>query len=202
MRVQQIANLFDSWAPKFIQWERDNTGLLVGKSQQEVTGVLLCLDVTSDALERAQKLKCNLVISHHPLIFFPMKKITPETDRTSDLIYKLIKNDTSLLSYHTNLDFTSDGVNHQTAKKLKISNIKFLKPISNKSLKLVTFVPKKDVGTLAEAIFGAGGGIIGNIQIAVLPLKERELSPVREIRIQQLVKNKNLKRLMKFDSKF
>lgn len=161
MRVQQIANFFDGWAPKFIQWERDNTGLLVGRSQQEVTGVLLCLDVTGDALERAQKLKCNLVISHHPLIFFPMKKITPETDKTSDLIYKLIKNDTSLLSYHTNLDFTSDGVNHQTAKKLKISDIKFLKPISNKSLKLVTFVPKKDVGTLAEAIFGAGGGIIG-----------------------------------------
>ncbi|MBK8663590.1 MAG: Nif3-like dinuclear metal center hexameric protein [Ignavibacteriales bacterium] len=146
------SKFFDGWAPKFIPWERDNTGLLVGKSQQEVTGVLLCLDVTGDALERAQKLKCNLVISHHPLIFFPMKKITPETDKTSDLIYKLIKNDTSLLSYHTNLDFTSDGVNHQTAKKLKISNIKFLKPISNKSLKLVTFVPKKDVGTLAEAI--------------------------------------------------
>ncbi|MBK8661597.1 MAG: Nif3-like dinuclear metal center hexameric protein [Ignavibacteriales bacterium] len=55
MRVQQIANFFDGWAPKFIQWERDNTGLLVGRSQQEVTGVLLCLDVTSDALERSSK---------------------------------------------------------------------------------------------------------------------------------------------------
>lgn len=161
MRVQQIANLFDGWAPKFIQWERDNTGLLVGKSQQEVTGVLLCLDVTSDALERAQKLKCNLVISHHPLIFFPLKKITPETDRTSDLIFKLIKNDTSLLSYHTNLDFTSDGVNHQTAKKLQISDLKFLKPVSDKSLKLVTFVPKTDLGTVSDAVFGAGAGVIG-----------------------------------------
>lgn len=214
MRIQQIANFFDGWAPKFIQWERDNTGLLVGKSQQEVTGVLLCLDVTSDALERAQKLKCNLVISHHPLIFFPMKKITPETDRTSDLIFKLIKNDTSLLSYHTNLDFTSDGVNHQTAKKLKISNLSFLKPIIDKSLKLVTFVPKKDIESVSKAIFGAGGGAIGEYSNCSFISEgmgsftgsdnsnptigeKQKFEKVEELRLEVLINEGNLRKVIK-----
>lgn len=161
MTVQQISIFFESWAPKFIQWERDNTGLLVGSGRQEVTGVLLCFDVTEDALERAQKLKCNLIISHHPLIFFPLKKITPDSGRTSKLIYKLIQNNLTLLSYHTNLDFTHDGVNHQLAKKLNLSNLSYLKPVSGKSMKLVVFVPENDVDAVSAAIFSAGGGVIG-----------------------------------------
>ncbi len=214
MRVQQIANFFDGWAPKFIQWERDNTGLLVGKSQQEVTGVLLCLDVTSDALERAQKLKCNLIISHHPLIFFPLKKITPETDKTSDLIYKLIKYDTSLLSYHTNLDFTSDGVNHQTAKKLKISDLSFLKPISDKSLKLVTFLPKNDLEKVSNAIFSAGGGAIGEYSNCSFTSEgtgsftgsensnpsigeKQKFEKVEEVRLEVLINEGNLRKVIK-----
>jgi dinuclear metal center YbgI/SA1388 family protein len=161
MKVQQIANFLESWAPKYIQWERDNTGLLVGSNRQKVTGVLLCLDVTDDALIRAQKLKCNLIISHHPLIFLPLKKINPDSDRTSNLIYSLIKNDFSLLSYHTNLDFTRDGVNFQTAHQLGLQNIEFLKPISGKSLKIVAFVPTNAVESLSSAIFDAGGGVVG-----------------------------------------
>ncbi len=161
MRVEQVARFLDEWAPKFIQWERDNTGLLVGNSGQEVTGVFLCLDVTGEALEQAQKLRCNLVISHHPLIFFPMKKITPETDRTSKLVTTLIKNDISLLSYHTNLDFTHDGVNHQLAKKLELKDTSYLHPISGKASKLVVFAPENAVGKISEAVFNAGGGVIG-----------------------------------------
>lgn len=161
MIVQQVAKFFESWAPKFIQWERDNTGLLVGSGRQEVTGILLCLDVTDDALEQALRLKCNLIISHHPLIFFPLKKITLESGRTSKLIYKLIQNNLSLLSYHTNLDFTHDGVNHQLAKKLKLSDLKYLVPITDKSMKLVVFMPKSDLEAVSNAIFAAGGGIIG-----------------------------------------
>ncbi len=161
MRVEQVARFLDEWAPKFIQWERDNTGLLVGDSRQEVTGVLVCLDVTSEALEQAQKLRCNLVISHHPLIFFPMKKITPEKDRTSQLVTTLIKNDISLLSYHTNLDFTHHGVNHQLAQKLELSDLNYLVPISGKGYKLVVFTPENAVDKVSEAIFNAGGGVIG-----------------------------------------
>jgi len=161
MRVEQVARFLDEWAPKFIQWERDNTGLLVGDSRQKVTGVLVCLDVTGEALEQAQKLRCNLVISHHPLIFSPMKKITPETDRTSKLVTTLIKNDISLLSYHTNLDFTHNGVNHQLAQKLELTDHAYLVPISGKRYKLVVFTPENSLDKVSEAIFSAGGGVIG-----------------------------------------
>lgn len=161
MRVEQVARFLDEWAPKFIQWERDNTGLLVGNGGQEVTGVFLCLDVTGEALEQAQKLRCNLVISHHPLIFFPMKKITPETDRTSKLVTTLIKNNTSLLSYHTNLDFTHDGVNHQLAKKLELKDTSYLQPIVGRTNKIVVFTPENVVEKVSEAVFEAGGGVIG-----------------------------------------
>ncbi|OQY77592.1 MAG: Nif3-like dinuclear metal center hexameric protein [Ignavibacteriales bacterium UTCHB3] len=162
MRVETIIKYLDNWAPKFIQWEKDNTGLLVGDDREEVTGVFLCLDVDEEAIQKAQKLRCNLILSHHPLIFFPIKRITPNSDRTSKLVTQLIKNNISLLSYHTNLDFTHDGVNHRLAKRIGVQPEGFLHPIVGKSLKLVVFVPAGSLDKVSEAIFSAGGGVIGN----------------------------------------
>ncbi len=214
MRVEQVARFLDEWAPKFIQWERDNTGLLVGNGRQEVTGVFLCLDVTGEALEQAQKLRCNLVISHHPLIFFPMKKITPETDRTSKLVSTLIKNDTSLLSYHTNLDFTHDGVNHQLAKKLELKETSYLQPVSGKGSKLVVFTPENAVEKISNAVFNAGGGVIGEYskcsyrgsgtgtfrgsELTNPALGEKEkFEKVDEVRLEILVNEANVGRAVK-----
>lgn len=160
MTIENITKYIETWAPKGIAWERDNVGLQVGSSQQKIKNILLCLDVNEDVVEDAIKKKCNLIISHHPLIFYPIKKITAG-EKASDIINKLIKNDIAVYSSHTNLDFTKDGVSFQLAKKLGLNSIRFLKNISENLSKLVVFVPVGFTEKVAEAIHNSGGGIIG-----------------------------------------
>lgn len=160
MTVENITKYLESWAPKGIAWERDNVGLQVGATQQKLKNILLCLDINEDVVEDAIKKKCNLIISHHPLIFYPIKKIS-FGDKTSDIISKLIKNNITAYSSHTNLDFTREGVSFQLAKKLELRSIKFLKNISENLSKLVVFVPVGFTEKVAEAIHNSGGGIIG-----------------------------------------
>lgn len=160
MTIDKITKYIDSWAPKGIAWERDNVGLQVGSLKQVAKNILLSLDVNEYVVEDAIKKKCNLIISHHPLLFNPIRKIT-SGDKTSELIIKLIKNDITVYSAHTNLDFTKDGVSFQLAKKLGLNSIKFLKNISENLSKLVVFVPAGFTEKVAEAIHNNGGGIIG-----------------------------------------
>lgn len=160
MTIENITKYIESWAPKGIAWDRDNVGLQVGASQQKIKNILLCLDVNKDVVENAIKKKCNLIISHHPLFFNPIKRIT-SGDKISDIITSLIKNEITLYSAHTNLDFTKDGVSFQLAKKLGLKSIKFLKNISETLTKLVVFVPIDYTEKVAEAIHSSGGGVIG-----------------------------------------
>ncbi|MGQ9642639.1 MAG: Nif3-like dinuclear metal center hexameric protein [Ignavibacterium sp.] len=160
MTIDKITKYIDSWAPKGIAWEKDNVGLQVGSLKQAVNNILLSLDVNDYVVEDAIKKKCNLIICHHPLLFNPIRKITSD-DKTSELIIKLIKNDITVYSAHTNLDFTKDGVSVQLAKKLGLNSIKFLKNISETLTKLVVFVPAGFTEKVAEAIHNNGGGIIG-----------------------------------------
>lgn len=160
MTIDTIIKYLESWAPKEISWERDNVGLQVGNKEQALTNILLCLDVNENVVEEAIKKRCNLIISHHPLLFNPLKNIRPGS-RISELVTMLIKNDITLYSAHTNLDFTKDGVSFQLAKKLRLNSIRFLKNLSDNLIKLVVFVPKDYVESVAEAIHSNGGGIIG-----------------------------------------
>lgn len=160
MTIENIIKFIEAWAPKGIAWEKDNVGLQVGASQQKLKNILLCLDVNEDVVEDAIKKKCNLIISHHPLIFYPIKKITAG-EKLSDIVSRLIKNNITLYSSHTNLDFTKDGVSFQLAKGLGLKSIKFLKNISESLSKLVVFVPVGFTEKVAEAIYNSGGGIIG-----------------------------------------
>lgn len=160
MTIDKITKYIESWAPKGIAWDRDNVGLQVGSSKILAKNILLCLDVNEFVVEDAIKKKCNLIISHHPLLFNSIRKISTG-DKTSDILIKLIKNDITVYSAHTNLDFTKDGVSFQLAKKLGLSSIKFLKNISETLTKLVVFVPAGFTEKVAEAIHNYGGGIIG-----------------------------------------
>ena len=161
MRCEKIIKLIEDWAPKPIAWEKDNVGLQVGSLRGEVKNILLCLDVNEKVVQEAIKKKCNLIISHHPLLFKPLKKIDTQKDKTSRIIEKLIKKDITLYSAHTNLDFTKDGVSFQLAKKLKLTNQKFLVNLASNQSKLVVFVPLTHADKVAEAIHSAGAGIIG-----------------------------------------
>lgn len=149
------------WAPKEIAWEKDNVGLQVGDPNIKIKNILLSLDLKEEVIESAIKENCNLIISHHPLLFYPIKNLDFSKSITAKMIEKLIKNNISLYSAHTNLDFTKNGVSYQLAKRLTLKNIRFLKNLSQNQFKLVVFTPASHIDKVAEAIYQSGGGIIG-----------------------------------------
>jgi dinuclear metal center YbgI/SA1388 family protein len=161
MKLIEIIKNIETWAPKEIAWQKDNVGLQVGDSDKRVKNIILCLEVDDRVIDEAIKKNCNFIISHHPLLFSPIKKITPAHDFTSRIIQKLIKNDITLYSAHTNLDYTKDGVSFQLANKLELKNINFLVNLKSNRYKIIVFVPEKDCEIVADAMFNAGAGNIG-----------------------------------------
>lgn len=161
MKIKEIFQHIENWAPKGVAWEKDNPGLQVGAPEIKVRNILICLDLTREIVHEAITKKCNLIISHHPLLFRPIKKIQTSDDPASQLIELLLKNKITLYSAHTNLDFTKNGVSFELAKKLKLKNIRFLKKASDTQFKIVVFVPRSHVTQVSEALFSAGAGVIG-----------------------------------------
>jgi len=161
MQINETIKKIEKFAPLQIAWEKDNTGLQVGNVNNKITNIFLTVDLNMDILNQALKLKCNFIISHHPIIFNPIKKINLAHDEKSLLIEKLIKNDITVYSAHTNLDFTKGGVSFELAKKLGLENIEFLEKSNGNKFKLVTFVPKAFEEKVSESLFAAGAGIIG-----------------------------------------
>ena len=161
MTCKEIIKYFEEWAPKEIAWQKDNVGLQVGSINKKLKNILLCLELTDRVVDDAIKKNCNLIISHHPLLFHPLKNIDLQKDKNSKLIEKLIKNEITLYSAHTNLDFTKDGVSFKLAKKLRLQKIDFLVHQNSNQFKLIVFVPANYVDKVANAIFENGGGKIG-----------------------------------------
>ena len=126
MICNEIIKYIEGWAPKEIAWQKDNVGLQIGTIERKIK-------ITNEVIDDAIKKSCNLIVSHHPLLFNPLKKIDLQNDKNSKLIERLIKKDITLYSAHTNLDFTRDGVSFELAKVLKLKNIDFLPPKSNQS---------------------------------------------------------------------
>ncbi len=161
MTCGEIIKYIESWAPKGIAWSKDNVGLQVGSVERKVKNILLSLDLNMNVLNEAIKKNCNLIINHHPLLFNPIKKIDIDKDPASLIIEKLIKQDLTLYSAHTNLDFTKNGVSFELAKTLKLKNIRFLTNLKSTQYKLIIFVPDSHLEKVANTIFENGGGIIG-----------------------------------------
>jgi len=161
MTCKEVIKYLEDWAPKEIAWQNDNVGVQVGNTNRKVSNILLSLELTSDVANQAIKKNCNLIITHHPLIFHPIKNLDLNKDSNARLIEKLIKKEITLYSAHTNLDFTKHGVSFQLAKKLGLKNITFLKNQKSNQYKLSVFVPVAQTEKVASAIFNAGGGIIG-----------------------------------------
>jgi dinuclear metal center YbgI/SA1388 family protein len=161
MKCYEIFRFIEDWAPKGIAWDKDNVGLQVGSANSVVKNILLCLDSTEKVVDEAIKKRCNLIISHHPLLFRAIKKIDTQSDKTSKIIQKLLKYNITLYSAHTNLDFTKGGVSFKLAERLKLEKITFLKYLSGNQFKLSVFVPFTHVDKVAHAIHTAGGGVIG-----------------------------------------
>lgn len=127
MTVKDIASVIEALAPRPLQEDYDNAGLQVGRMDDKVDGVLVCLDVTESVLDEAIAKGCNLVVSHHPLIFRGLKRVSDSTYQERCVV-KAIKNDIAIYSAHTNLDNAEGGVNHKIAELIGLKDLQWIVP--------------------------------------------------------------------------
>ncbi|MGM0667778.1 MAG: Nif3-like dinuclear metal center hexameric protein, partial [Bacteroidota bacterium] len=161
MILKELITYLEASVPPAYQESYDNSGLQVGDENSTVDSALLSLDITEEIVDEAEQRKCGLVISHHPLIFQPLKCIGTGS-YVERIIRKAIQKDISLYSMHTNLDIISGGVSYRMAEKLGLTNTEVMLPLGGRLLKLVVFVPLSHAGKVRQAIFDAGAGHIGN----------------------------------------
>src|SRR5574344_699210 len=125
VKIKQVVDALEHYAPLPLQEGYDNAGLQVGLTEAvEVSGALLCLDVTEDVVDEAIRKGCNLIVSHHPLIFRKLARISDE-NYVQRTVRKAIKNDIAIVSMHTNMDAAKGGVNFKIAEKLGLRNLRF-----------------------------------------------------------------------------
>jgi len=122
-----VLSALERFAPLPLQESWDNAGLQVGLTETEVSGALLCLDVTEKIVDEAIQKGCNLIVSHHPLLFRGLKTISDLTD-VQRTVMKAICNGICVISMHTNMDNAEDGVNFRIARKLSLKDVQFLVP--------------------------------------------------------------------------
>ncbi len=150
MKIKEIIAALEQFAPLPLQESYDNAGLQCGLTEAEASGALLCLDVTEAVINEAIELGCNLIVSHHPLLFHGLKQVA-DADMVQRCLRLAVKNDISIYSAHTNLDSAEDGVNFRIAEKLGLIDVQLLQPksvsINGKTLKTASAV----IGYLPEA---------------------------------------------------
>ena len=161
MRIEEVISYLEQWAPPILQESYDNSGLLVGNKHNEITNVLVSLDCTEDVVEEAIAKNCNLIVSHHPIVFKGLKRFTG-ADYVQRTIIKAIQNNIALYAIHTNLDNTLEGVNGEIAKRLGLKNVRPLVPLNGHLLQLTVFIPNNHFEKVRAALFEAGAGSLGN----------------------------------------
>ncbi|MEZ5025415.1 MAG: Nif3-like dinuclear metal center hexameric protein [Chitinophagales bacterium] len=161
MKIAEIIQTIEEFAPLSYQENYDNAGLLVGDRTSECSGVLICLDTIEAVLDEAIQKKCNLIVAHHPIIFSGLKKITGK-NYIERVVIKAIQNNIAIYACHTNLDNVRFGVNNIIADKLQLKNRKILAPKTGILKKLYTYVPKTHKENLLNKLFEAGAGNISN----------------------------------------
>jgi dinuclear metal center YbgI/SA1388 family protein len=161
VKIKELLTWLEEICPLDYQESFDNCGMITGNHKSEISGVLLCLDSTEEVLKEAVKLKCNLVIAHHPILFSPIKKLTGKTYVERAVIYAL-KNDLCIYAMHTNLDNIKNGVNYKIARKIGLKNLSILSRKNDLLRKLVTYCPLDKAELVRTALFAAGAGKIGN----------------------------------------
>jgi len=164
MKVKDIAEKIEKIVPLKLAQDWDNVGLLIGNPQRNVKNVLLTIDITSDVVAEAKRLKTDLIVSYHPVIWDGLKKIT--TDGQGGVVHDLIGSQIAVFSIHTALDSAIGGVNDGLAEIVGIVDGKpigdYVDSPAGDNYKLVVFVPIKSAAKVSNAVFAAGAGAIGN----------------------------------------
>jgi dinuclear metal center YbgI/SA1388 family protein len=206
MKIKDIAAAIEQIAALKLAQDWDNVGLLIGDAQRNVKNILLTIDVTGDVVAEAKRLKTDLIISYHPVIWDGLKQIT--ANGPTGAVYNLIKAGIAVFSIHTALDVATDGVNDGLAEIVGICDAEpigdYVDNPTGDNYKLVVFIPIESAAKISNAVFTAGAGAIGNYRNCsfgaegtgtFLPLKgakpaigkKGEMEKVPEIRFETIV---------------
>ncbi len=207
--VADILNVLDGVAPFNIAEKWDNSGLQAGNRDQEVKKIWVALDPLPQAVSSACENKVDLLVTHHPLIFGPLKSLDSGT-AVGGIVKQAFLNGLSIIAMHTNLDSSAGGVNDVLADIIGISNTAPLDPgVRPDMVKLAVFVPKNHEDAVLSALFETPAGTIGNYSGcsfrhsgtgSFLPGAESapfsgtigEVSHASEVRIETRVRRKDL----------
>lgn len=154
MKIINVVSALEQFAPLPLQEGYDNAGLQVGLTEAEVSGALLCLDVTEAIIDEAIRKECNLVVSHHPLIFHKLRRLCGE-DYVQRTVMKALLNHITIVSMHTNMDEAEGGVNFKMAEKLGLNDLRFF------GEKKQVALPEGMDDEIGNHIVQAGEGVIG-----------------------------------------
>ena len=141
--VTHIYDAIDRLAPFWLTMDFDNTGILVGDRNREVSCALLALDCTPAVIEQAKQLGAQLIVTHHPVIFHPLKRVNEDA-----VVYQLIRSDIAVISAHTNLDIAQGGVNDALASAIGLRDCRGLELLNEQ-----TGAWLGRIGTLPEPLF-------------------------------------------------
>ena len=214
VKCQTIISIMEKLAPKNLAEEWDNVGLQVGDPRKEITGILVTLDVTPEAVSEAVKLGANLIVSHHPLIFKPIKNVRYDLAH-GNLLSEIIKNDINVYCAHTNLDSAMEGVNHVLAELVGLHEVEVISPDKTERLyKIVVYIPEGYEDVVRDAMCSSGAGWIGNYSDCTFSLKgigtfkpmegsnpfigeTGKLEKAGEFRMETAVRQPHIKRVVK-----
>ncbi|WP_099189193.1 Nif3-like dinuclear metal center hexameric protein [Tepidibacter mesophilus] len=209
MYIKDIIKIFENKYPKSLSYNWDNVGLIVGDEMSKVTKILVTLEATQAVIDEAVEKNVNLIITHHPFIFKGLKKINTSTTKGND-IYKLIKNNISLYSAHTNFDIAYDGLNDEIVKRLDLRDVLVLDTTYNQKLyKISVYAPLSHQECIRKAMVDMGCGNIGNYSDCSFtfnglgrfkPLNKsnpyigvkNEIETVEEVKIESICEESNL----------
>jgi len=212
MILKELVFNLDSIFHKDLAAQWDMVGLQAGTGKKEVKKALITIDVDDELIEEALRIKADLIISHHPLIFQRLGSVTDSTS-TGRKLLKLIENKIAVYSAHTNYDIMEKGLNDVIAGRLGLVDVRPVSAYQEKLFKFVVFVPVGSQEAVRKAICSSGGGRLGDYSCCTfssrgrgtfLPGKEAhpytgrtgELNIVDEIRMECIVRERDLDRLV------
>lgn len=163
MKVKDIISIINKYADEAFAAEWDNSGLQIGDYESNVTNILLCVDVTESVIDEAISHKCELIISHHPLLFKPAQNVTSNNPKGRNII-RLIQNNIAIYSSHTCFDVSSYGINQYIAEKFHLEKTKFLDDWAEVLYKIEIYIPHENADDLLESLYNSGAGAVGNYE--------------------------------------
>jgi dinuclear metal center YbgI/SA1388 family protein len=163
--VDEVTRFLQQFAPPALAAEWDNVGLLLGDAAAPVRGIMTCLTVTPESTAEAVADGASLIVTHHPILFRPAKQLTRATAE-GRMLLDLAQSGIAVYSPHTAFDNCAGGINDLLAARLGLTSVAGLRggfpgAVTPSSYKIVVFVPDQDLGRVADAVFAAGAGHIG-----------------------------------------